>query len=378
MSPPLTKEPDLRVLMTADAVGGVWQYAIDLAAGLRPHGIAITLAVLGPSPSADQRAAAEASGVSLVPLDLPLDWTARTPGEVEEAGKAVARLTEEVKPDILHLNSPALAAGASFPCPVVAVCHSCVATWWQAVRSGPLPDEFVWRTDLVRQGYRAADVLIAPTEAFADVTARAYGLEKRPVVIHNGRRPAPRGEAESAGLFAFTAGRLWDDGKNLAAIDRAAAGLPLPFVAAGPLQGPHGAGIELHHVKAVGRIGDADIARYLRAAPIFVSAAYYEPFGLAVLEAAQAGCALVLSDIPTFRELWNDAAVFVPPDDDRAIADAVMRLAKDGAARARSGSLAKERAAAYSLEAMSRGILAVYESLLRPRARRSSIAGAAA
>ena len=45
--------------------------------------------------------------------------------------------------------------------------------------------------------------------------------------------------------------------------------------------------------------------------PIFVSVSRYEPFGLAVLEAAHAGCALVLSDIPTFRELWQGAASFV-------------------------------------------------------------------
>ena len=39
--------------------------------------------------------------------------------------------------------------------------------------------------------------------------------------------------------------------------------------------------------------------------------ARYEPFGLAVLEAAQAGMRLVLSDIPSFRELWDGAATFV-------------------------------------------------------------------
>ncbi len=47
------------------------------------------------------------------------------------------------------------------------------------------------------------------------------------------------------------------------------------------------------------------------AATVFASMARYEPFGLAVLEAAQAGMRLVLSDIPTFRELWDGAAIFV-------------------------------------------------------------------
>ena len=74
---------------------------------------------------------------------------------------------------------------------------------------------------------------------------------------------------------------------------------------------------------------DLGISEQLGARPIFVSVARYEPFGLAVLEAAQAGCALVLSDIPTFRELWGGAALFVPANDDRALVSHVERLANE-------------------------------------------------
>ena len=87
--------------------------------------------------------------------------------------------------------------------------------------------------------------------------------------------------------------------------------------------------------------------------PIFASSALYEPFGLSVLEAAQAGCALVLSDIPTFRELWGDAALFVPPHDDRALAAAVLRLLGDRADRAERAALSTRRAARYTVDAMA-------------------------
>src|SRR3954470_17270641 len=100
----------LRVLMTADAVGGVWQYALDVAEGLRPHGVETSLAVLGPAPSHDQASRAKASGVDLIATDLPLDWTAARPGQVTDAGLAIARLAADIQPDIVHLNSPALAA----------------------------------------------------------------------------------------------------------------------------------------------------------------------------------------------------------------------------------------------------------------------------
>jgi len=278
----------------------------------------------------------------------------------------------------VHLNSPALAAHAEFSCPTVVVCHSCVATWWKTVRGGSLPEEFVWRTELVRKGYQAAGKLLAPTAAFAEVTALAYDLAEPPAVVRNGRRTGLEKEPASRELFAFTAGRLWDEGKNFAALDRAASHLSLPLLAAGPLEGPNGAQVMAHHAIALGRLSDDEIAKHFSSRPIFVSAAKYEPFGLAVLEAAQAGCALVLSNIPTLRELWDGAALFVDPDDDQALARSINHLAADEDLRARMGDAAKKRSSAYSLEAMSAGILATYRSLLRPESTSFSPKGAAA
>ena len=369
---------NLHVLMTADAVGGVWQYALDLAGGLRTHGVRTTIAVLGPVPSADQQAMAKAAGADLVLTGLPLDWTASHEGEVKEASRSIARLAAQIRPDLVHLNAPALAADGRFDIPVVAACHSCIATWWKAVKGGSLPEDFIWRTELVQRGYAAASKLLAPTLAFADATAEAYDLTQAPAVVRNGRR-ALQGEANAhSDVFVFTAGRLWDEGKNFAAIDRMAAHLSIPVLAAGSLQGPNGARIEARHAKPLGRLSDGDVARHLGQQPIFLSTALYEPFGLAVLEAAQAGCALVLSDIPTFRELWEGAALFVNPRDANEAADAVERLAQDSDARAVLGRAARRRAEAYTVEAMSEGVLTAYRSVLAGTSRQSSLEGAAA
>jgi glycosyltransferase involved in cell wall biosynthesis len=210
------------------------------------------------------------------------------------------------------------------------------------------------------------------------MTARAYGLTLPPGVVHNGRRQPTGHETSRDGVFAFTAGRLWDEGKNVAAIDRAAARLHIPILAAGDIRGPNGVFVDTDHVWVLGRINDMEIEHYLSAKPIFVSAALYEPFGLAVLEAAQAGCALVLADIPTFRELWNGAATFVTPEDDEALAKAIDNLARDTELRAHLGSLAREKAAAYTVNAMSAGVLATYRSLLPSNACRPPVEEAAA
>ncbi len=47
-------EPIRKVLMTADSVGGVWTYALQLASEFGERGIEVTLVVMGGKPSPDQ------------------------------------------------------------------------------------------------------------------------------------------------------------------------------------------------------------------------------------------------------------------------------------------------------------------------------------
>ncbi len=365
MRVPLSPSPAAapHVLMSADAVGGVWQYSLDLAAGLVRRGLAVTVAVLGPAPSEARIAAAEAAtGARIRATGLPLDWTAATPDAVLGAARALAGLARTLRADLVHLHSPAMAL-ADFPVPVAAVCHSCVATWWDAVETGPLPADLSWRHDLTARGCRAADALLAPTRAHALATARVCGLPQPPVVVRNGRAPSGA-QPRAAAPFVFTAGRLWDRAKNAAALDRLAARLPVPLRAAGSVDGPNGARVEPCHLQRLGRLDDAGIAAELAGRPVFVSLARYEPFGLAVLEAAASGCALVLSDMPGFRELWDGVAAFVGADDDGAAAQAVRDLLDDPAQRAAAGAAAADRAARYGVEAMTEGVLGVLRGLL--------------
>ena len=352
-----------RLLLTADAVGGVWTYALDLARGLVPYGTRVTLAVLGPAPTPAQRAAAaRIPGLALVETGLPLDWVTDDPDDVERAGVALGRLARAHDVDLVQVNSAPLAATGDFGAPLVVACHSCVATWWHTVRGdAPAPDVVRWRTAYAAAALARADLAIAPTHAFAAATQRTYGLPQAPVVVHNGRSIALGPLATGALPRAvFTAGRLWDDAKNVATLDRVAARLAEPVVAAGPLAGPQGHPVRFERLHCTGALCADDVALRLARRPVFVSLARYEPFGLAVLEAAQAGCPLVLADIPTFRELWDGAALFVSPDDDTAAAAALQALLADEGLRRHLGTRARARARRYTLAGMVRGTLAAW------------------
>lgn len=352
-----------RVLITADAVGGNWHYSLDLARGLSRLGIETVLAVLGTSPSQEQRAAA--AGVprlELVDTGLAFDALADDEAALGRAGEGIVRLARAAGADLVHLHNAALAAEADFDIPLVVAHHRCVATQWQAVNGSDLPEDFAWRTRAVARGLAAADTVVTPTAAFARMVKSCYGLAGLPRTVHNGRTPFALPPAASHD-FVFTAGRLWDESKNLETIDAAAAGIGVPVRAAGPLEGPDGA-VMFDNIHCLGTLGEAELARWLAARPVFVSAALYEPFGLSVLEAASAGCALILSDIPTFRELWDGVAIFVPPLDERGFTHAIAALVGDDFERAVIGRAAREKAARYTPDAMAAQMAAIYRALL--------------
>jgi glycosyltransferase involved in cell wall biosynthesis len=357
----------LRLFMTTDAVGGVWPYALDLSRYLCAAGVNVTLAVTGPAPSESQREEAEAIlGLAVLPTNLPLDWTAPEPSVVVRAGADLARLAVECGAHLVHLNSAAYAAENQFAAPLLIACHSCVATWWDAVRAQDLPTDFIWRRDQVAKGYAEARMLVAPSHAFAEATRRVYGRHVAPRVVYNGRthsRSAQSGMALPS-KFAFTAGRLWDEGKNLKTVDRAAALTEVPVLAAGSLAGPNGVRMELPNLQALGQLDSHAIAACFDAASVFVSPAYYEPFGFAVLEAARSGTALILSNISTFREIWGEAASYVPCDDAEALAGEIERLIADPDLRSRRAAEAQRRAIRYGVEAMGSAMLSLYAEVL--------------
>lgn len=346
--------------MTADAVGGVWSYALTLAAALKT--IEVTLAVLGPMPTAAQRTAAAAiPNLDLVEKSGRLEWMDDPWDDVARAEAWLLDVAARWRPDIIHLNGYAHAATA-WPAPVVAVAHSCVLSWWQTIHGEPAPAAWNEYRRRVTAGLHAADAVVAPTQAMLTVLRAHYGVRRGSRVIANGC-DAARFAPAAKEPFVLAAGRLWDKAKNLATLDRAAARSPWPVYVAGDCRHPDGGIAAPHHARALGALAGTDLATWMGRAAIYALPARYEPFGLSVLEAAHAGCALVLGDIPSLRELWEGAALFVPPTDAEALAGAIGSLIADPKQRHALSVQAQRQARHFSPARMARSYAALYEEL---------------
>jgi glycogen synthase len=353
-----------RVLMTADAVGGVWTYALELSRGFSARGMRIALATMGPRPSPAQlREALAIRGLSLHESEFRLEWMEDPWDDVERAGEWLLSLERDLLPDVVHLNGYCHGA-LPFHAPVVVVGHSCVLSWFDAVKGEPAPGEYRKYGEAVKRGLQAASLVVAPSQAMLSALQRHYGPLGAARVIHNGRDPA-KFHAARKEPFVLAAGRLWDEAKNLRALEAAAAGLPWPVRVAGYARHPDGGEIHVRGIELLGAMAPQNLAAEMGRASIYALPALYEPFGLSVLEAALSGCALVLSAIPSLRELWAGAAEFVDPRDPRALVASLRRLIDDDDLRRRLAAAAFSRAATLSAKQMIDEYIRAYCSLRR-------------
>jgi glycosyltransferase involved in cell wall biosynthesis len=370
----------VKVLLVADAVGGVFTHAVELARALAASRVKVVLATEGAELTPDRRrAVASLAGVVHDGRPYRLEWMPEPWDDVAAAGRWLLALEDRERPDVVHTCE--FAHGAlPFRAPKVVAGHSCVTSWSEAVRGAPPGPEWERYRSVVRAGLRGAAAVVAPSVWMARALVRHHAPILAPVVVPNGRDaarfwPGPKEE------LVVAAGRLWDEAKNVAALARIAPRLPWPVFVAGDAQGPQAApglaaaGPSIPAPGAprgrprgpsfLGRLPEEELARWLSRAAIFAHPARYEPFGLAVLEAALSGCALVLGDLESLRERWDGVAEFVAPWDDDALAGALVGLARDEARRRALAAAARERALVYTPRRMADGYRAVYRAIAR-------------
>lgn len=353
----------VRTLMTADTVGGGWTFALELASALIRSGSHVELAAMGaPLTSTQRTEAEEIPRLRVHEGHFRLEWMEGCWQSVDQASAWLLDLERHVVPDVVHLNGYAHGA-LLWRAPVVITGHSCLLSRHAAVHGKAALATWDRYAEEVARGLRGAQVVTAPTRVMGDALKRHYGEDLSVRVIPNGRSfPSPPVIPKRHRVL--TVGRLWDPAKNVAAMDRVAAKLSWPVVVAGQTRHPDGGAVRLKNARALGVLEPAALSRAYAGAAIFALPAFYEPFGYAPLEAALSGCALILGDIPSLREVWGNAACYVPSGDDQALIQTVRWMIDDRQVRRDYAKRAKERALTYTPERMAAGYLDAYRTAL--------------
>jgi glycosyltransferase involved in cell wall biosynthesis len=343
----------MKILMTADTVGGVWTYAIELMRSLPD--VEFVLATMGRRATSDQRGEVPGNA-RIVETEYKLEWQDDPWDDVRRAGDWLLDLERHEAPAVVHLNG--FVHGAlPFRAPKLVVGHSCVTSWWRAVKDENAPAEWDTYRERVAHGLAAADLVAAPSAWMLGTLYDNYRFTASSRLIYNGRAFQPP-TAHPRAPTVFAAGRMWDEAKNLRAVVEAAPHIHASIRIAGD------GGAAAPNVQHLGRLDERAVRQAFADASIYLFPALYEPFGLSILEAAISGCALVLGDIPSLREIWDDAAIFVPPRDAREIARSVNEILANEPFRDELSRRARERASHYTPARMADGYRGAYQSVL--------------
>jgi len=218
----------------------------------------------------------------------------------------------------------------------------------------------------VLEGLALADLVVAPSKTMLNALEQHYGPFAASAVIPNGRSN-PQHHPTAKENIILGAGRLWDEAKNIGALVQAARNLPCTVYLAGERRESNDRGTPDSNVCHLGQLSSNEMQTWFERAAIFVAPAKYEPFGLSILEAALMSCAMVLGDIPSLRENWDGAALFIPPGDVTALEAALRELIASPSMRWVLGAKALEIASRFTPERMSEEYLDAYRDLLGKR-----------
>jgi glycosyltransferase involved in cell wall biosynthesis len=126
----------------------------------------------------------------------------------------------------------------------------------------------------------------------------------------------------------------------------------------------------LDGVEFLGRVSDEEKWRLYAGCSYFVLPSLFESFGMVLLEAMLFGKPVISTRVGGVPDVVGDAGILVPPEDERALADAMAYLAVHQQARSALSVIAERRARAFTWERVCDSVEAVYMRSFEPFARR--------
>ena len=368
----------MRLLITTDTVGGVWTYTTKLTRALLQNGAAVALVTIGRRPTSTQQSWLDETSAEWRTRfrwdvsEAALEWMNNNDGAYCEVAPLLLQVAREFQPDLLHSNQFCFGA-LPLSMPRLVVAHSDVLSWaascrGKALESSAWLDRYIC---LVSTGLRDASAVVAPTRWMLDALHSHFDFNCEAQVISNGRTLEAKAHQPERKLQAVTAGRLWDEAKNLRVLHNLQAPFPILLVGDTEYESQTAAALPAY-VDLVGHLAEDELLELFQESAIYLCTSVYEPFGLAPLEAALCGCAVVAKDIPSLREVWGDGAVYF--QNTASLQAILIGLARDprqlAAARHRSWLVAQRYSAANTVSSY----LKLYEAMLTKFERRAHVA----
>jgi glycogen synthase len=368
----------VHVLVTADSLSSSWTYARELVTGLVTRGVRVTLVSFGEIPLPDQTSWMDhLHGLDYRPTAFRLEWMQEAEEDLPESSEFLLSLVRELRPDVLHCNQFCY-GNLPVDIPKVVMAQGDLITWTQSVQDrSPQPGRALsWYRRTVLNGLQGADAVVAPSTWMLDRISDCYAPPRRGEVIYPGRNPIFFNPYVSKDDCVLAVGRLVDAGKQVFLLTQQQHPLPVCIVGSEqtvpqpriPIRADVKIATEETSVAIRGPQTDAQLRALYSRAAIYAATSRYEPLGMPALEAAFSRCAIIANDIPSYREIWGDTALYFRTNDAASLADQIRLLNQDRAMRRAYAELAYTRARErFTTKRMIDQCLELYRSLRKAR-----------
>jgi glycogen synthase len=373
----------LHVLVTGDTLSGSWIYTRELVTGLVTRGIRVTLVSFGDIPLPTQTMWMDhLHGLDYHPTAFRLEWMQEAEEDRAEASAFLVSLARELRPDVLHFHQFSY-GDLPVDIPRIIVAYGDLLTWREAVpEEHPRSMHAIERRahaqyrDLVLCGISGADAIVAPSAWMMNRISATYTCPTRSEVIYPGRNPIFFNPYVSKDDCVLAVGRLVDASRQLSLLTQHVHPLPVCIVGSeqtiamplNPIRADVKVATEETSVAIRGPQTEAQLRTLYSRAAIYAATARYEPLGMPVLEAAFSRCAIIANDIPSYREIWGDAALYFRTNDAASLAESIRLLNDDRSMRRAYAELAYARARErFTTKRMIDEYLHLYRNLIAVR-----------
>ena len=117
-------------------------------------------------------------------------------------------------------------------------------------------------------------------------------------------------------------------------------------------------------VRILSGLSDFEVRCAYKLCSLFAFPSSYEGFGIPILEAMAAGCPMVLSDIPVFREITENRGVYFPHDDSGEMATAIESVLASTSERERQVKYGYDRVQDFNFKSLAGQLAKLYRTLL--------------
>jgi glycogen(starch) synthase len=302
---------NLKLLMTTDVSGEVWDYTHALCKTLSASGAAkILVLACGGMPSKEQREQLQNSNYDIVFLEYSFNWRNGFDifqQNINKIETIVNNSIQEFSPDLIHWNNSFCTLKNDLP-QIHAVHEDVLGQIYSQKKHGGISEsDYKKYRDIIISSLDMSGVIVATSRFLADEILKKYEINKKIKIIYNGISFESNSEFANE-PFLITKLSAQNSYHNLIFLIKTAQKMPENIKIFVLGEKPAGNFKKPKNIEFLSGLSGEELKEFYKKSSIYLALSSWDVYSRTQIEAAYSNCAIVANDVPIFRDLWGDCA----------------------------------------------------------------------